>query len=194
MRIYTLTGCSASGKDRILNTLNRECMGLTPIISTTSRPMRTNEIQGREYNFVTKEQSKIMLKNNDFIESRQYNVANGDTWIYGITKDSIQLNSYHNYIVIIDYQGLLQLEDYLCNRGYTDSLISIYIDCSYQTRLLRSLEREGKMSDEQIEEVVRRFEDDNKKVLPAKDYCNYVVNNEGAFSNTINRILDIMED
>ena len=194
MRIYTLTGCSASGKDRILNTLNRECMGLTPIISTTSRPMRTNEIQGREYNFVTKEQAKIILKNNDFIESRQYNVANGDTWIYGITKDSIQLNSYHNYIVIIDYQGLLQLEDYLCNRGYTDSLISIYIDCSYQTRLLRSLEREGKMSDEQIEEVIRRFEDDNKKVLPAKDYCNYVINNEGDFSNTINRILDIMED
>ena len=36
--------------------------------------------------------------------------------------------------------------------------------------------------------------DDNKKVLPAKDFCNYVVNNEGEFSNTINRILDILED
>ena len=135
-----------------------------------------------------------MLDNHDFIESRSYKVANGNTWIYGITKDSIKITSYHNYIVIVDFQGLQELKRYLHDRGLESSLTSIYIDCSYQTRLLRSLQREGKMTDEQIDEVVRRFEDDNKKVLPAKDFCNYVVNNEGEFSNTINRILDILED
>jgi guanylate kinase len=169
-------------------------MGLTPIVSTTSRPMRINEIQGRDYNFVTKEQAEIMLKNNDFIESRQYNVANGDTWIYGITKDSIKFDSPHNYIVILDYQGLLQLEDYLNNRGYINNLTSFYVDCSYQTRLLRSLNREGSMGDEQVKEVVRRFEDDNKKVLPAKQYCDIVVNNDGDFKDTINKILRFIGD
>lgn len=194
MKVITLTGCSATGKDKILTTLIKECMGLTPIISTTSRPMRPNEIQGREYNFVSNEQVETMINNNDFIESREYPVANGDIWIYGITKDSIQLNSYHNYIAIVDFQGLIQLEDYLNNRGYTDNLTSIYIDCSYQTRLLRSLQREGKMDNEQIDEVVRRFLDDNKKVLPALSYCDYVVNNDGDFSGTINKILNILED
>jgi guanylate kinase len=193
MKVYTLTGCSAVGKDKILNELIKMNIGLIPIISTTSRPMRPHEIQGVEYNFVTKEQANIMKKNNDFIESRKYKVANGDIWIYGITKDSIDLNSNNNYIVIVDYNGLLELEDYLCNRGYTDSLTSIFIDCSFQTRLLRSLQREGKMDDEQVKEVIRRFEDDNKKVLLAKDYCDYVVNNDGIFANTINRVLDIIE-
>lgn len=194
MKIYTLTGCSASGKDKILTTLTRECMGITPVISTTSRPMRPNEIKGREYNFVTKEQAELMIKNNDFIEKREYKVANGDTWIYGVTKDSIQLNSYHNYIVILDFQGLIQLEDYLNNRGYVNNLTSFYIDCSYQNRLLRSLNREGKMDDEQVKEVIRRFEDDNKKVLPAKDYCNITINNDGEFKDAINDILRFMGD
>jgi len=194
MKIYTITGCSASGKDKILNTLIKNCMGLTPIISTTSRPMRTNEIQGREYNFISNEVVENMLINNDFIESRSYKVANGDTWIYGITKDSIKITSYHNYIVIVDFQGLQELKKYLCDREYESSLTSIYIDCSYQTRLLRSLQREGKMTDEQVAEVIRRFTDDNENVAPAKEYCDYVVNNEGDFSNTINRILDILED
>lgn len=194
MRIYTLTGCSASGKDKILTTLTKECMGLTPVISTTSRPIRTNEIQGREYNFVNKEKAELMVKNNDFIETRPYKVASGDVWYYGITKDSIQLNSYKNYIVIVDFQGLLQLEKYLKDRGYRNNLTSFYIDCSYQNRLLRSLSREGKMDDEQVKEVIRRFEDDNKKVLPAKDYCNITINNDGEFSNTINNILRFMGD
>jgi len=194
MKIITLTGCSATGKDKILNTLIDMNIGLAPVISTTSRPMRKNELQGREYNFVSDKKAKEMLINNDFIESRTYQIANGDIWLYGITRDSISLTSYNNYIVIVDHNGLLELKDYLYKRGYSDSLTSIYIDCSYQTRLLRSLQREGKMSDEQIDEVVRRFKADNREVLPAKDYCNYMVNNEGDFCNTINRILDIMED
>lgn len=192
MRIYTLTGCSGIGKDSVLNELIKLKKHLIPIISTTSRPMRVNEEQGREYNFVSDDKAKEMLINNDFIEFRTYQVASSDIWIYGITKDSIDLKSDNNYIVIVDYSGLWELNKYLYKQGQ-EKAVSIYIDGSYQTRLLRSLQREGKMSDEQIEEVIRRFNDDNIKVLPAKDYCDYVVNNEGDFNNTIKRILDILE-
>jgi guanylate kinase len=50
------------------------------------------------------------------------------------------------------------------------------------------------MGDEQVKEVVRRFEDDNKKVLPAKQYCDIVVNNDGDFKDTINKILRFIGD
>jgi guanylate kinase len=50
------------------------------------------------------------------------------------------------------------------------------------------------MLDDSVSEVVRRFSDDNEKVLPAREYCDYVVNNEGDFNSTINRILDIMRE
>lgn len=193
MRVITLTGASSNGKDTILNKLVGMNIGLTPIISTTSRPMRVNEKQDREYHFVSKEKAEEMLKNNRFIEHRPYKVASGEIWHYGVCKDSIDLNSDITYIVIIDFQGLIQLEDFLCNRGYTDNLTSIYIDCSFQNRLLRSLQREGRMGNEQVDEVIRRFLDDNKKVLPALSYCDYVVNNDGNFEATMNRILDIVE-
>lgn len=192
-KIYALVGCSAIGKDAILNKLVQVKKDLKTIVSTTSRNMRAGEQQGREYNFVSSEQANEKLINNEFIESRSYKVANGDTWIYGITKDSIDLDSNNNYIVIVDFNGLCELNNYLSNEGYKNT-ISIYIDGSYQTRLLRSLQREGKMKDVQIEEVLRRFKDDNEKVLIAKDYCDYAINNEGDFFNTINRILDIMEE
>lgn len=193
-KIYCIVGCSASGKDRILNTLLKECVGLTSIVSTTSRPKRVNEVEGREYCFVTKEKAEEMLKNKEFLECRKYNVASGDTWYYGMTKKSIDVNSSNNYIVILDFHGLLELEDYLTQNNCMDSLTSIYIDCSYQTRLIRSLEREGEIDDIKVKEIIRRFGDDNNRVLPAKNYCNFVINNDGSFTNTINRILDIMED
>lgn len=193
MKIITLTGCSSVGKDAILNGLINKNVGLVPIISTTSRPIRVNEKQDREYHFVSKEKAEEMLKNNKFIEHRHYEVVGGDIWHYGINKESINLNSSITYIVIIDFKGLLQLEDYLCNRGYTDNLTSMYIDCSYQNRLLRSLQREGKMNNEQVDEVIRRFLDDNKKVLPALSYCDYVVNNDGSFNDSIDKIIKIIK-
>lgn len=193
MRIYTLTGCSSNGKDKILNKLIDMNIGLTTVVSTTSRPMRVGEKQDREYHFVSDEQAQGMLKNNKFVEHRIYNVVDG-TWIYGISKDSIDLNSDKTYIVIIDFQGLLQLESYLNANELYNNLVSIYIDCNYQNRLLRSLQREGNMNNNQVSEVVRRFSDDNEKVLPAINYCNYVINNDGNFENTINRILDIIQE
>ena len=193
MRIYTLTGCSSNGKDKILNKLIDMNIGLNTVVSTTSRPMRIGEKQDREYHFVSDEQSQDMLKNNKFVEHRIYNVVGG-TWIYGISKDSIDLYSDKTYIAIIDFQGLLQLESYLNANELYNNLVSIYIDCNYQNRLLRSLQREGNMNNNQVSEVVRRFSDDNEKVLPAINYCNYVINNDGNFENTINRILDVIEE
>lgn len=193
MRIYTLTGCSSSGKDKILNKLIDMNIGLTPIISTTSRPMRLEEQQNREYCFVSDNEVQEMLKDNMFVEHRIYNVVDG-TWIYGISKDSIDLTSDKTYIAITDFQGLLQLESYLNANELYNNLISIYIDCNYQNRLIRSLSREGNMNNNQVSEVVRRFSDDNQKVLPAINYCDYVVNNDDNFENTINRILGIIKE
>jgi guanylate kinase len=178
-KIITLTGASSSGKDaifqRILNKTN-----IYPIISTTNRPIRQGEEQGVQYNFVNNNEIIYMLDNNEFIESREYKVANGEIWHYGITKNAIDLNSEHIYIVIVDLQGLKQLERYIEELGLEkDKIIfSIYIKTSAQERLKRSLNREGKMTDEQCNEVARRYLDDNINVLPAEQYCKETFENE----------------
>jgi guanylate kinase len=191
-KIVGFVAPSSAGKDAILKELvDRKFV--QPIISTTSRDIRQGETNGIEYNFVNKETAISMLHRGDFIEHRLYEVQNGSKWIYGVTKGSFDINKDIIYGVILDYQGLKQMEKYLYEIDKEDSLISIYIDVPLQERLRRSINREGTMDDLKCLEVCRRALDDDINVVPAKDNCDYVVNNEGDFWNTINRILDILE-
>jgi guanylate kinase len=187
-RVITITGGSSSGKDAILNAVLRANDEVQVIVSTTSRPMRIGEIDGVTYNFVLEEQAKKMLREGQFIENRIYKVATGEEWIYGITKDSIDIQSDNIYIVIVDFQGLKSLEEYL--RQYDVDIRSIYIDCSAQERLRRSITREGKMSTEKVKEACRRLIADENEVVQAKDYCKYALGNETK-NDFINNILFI---
>lgn len=181
-KVITLTGMSASGKDAILKgVISRS--SIKPVISTTSRPIRKGETDGVEYHFVSKEQAEKKLYNHEFIEVREYYVANGDRWLYGITKDSIDIDSNDTYIAIVDYDGLKQLNKYL-DRSNVEHY-SYYLNVNYQDLLLRSLQREGNMCDLQVEEVVRRFKDDLENVQPAKFYVDKVLDN-----NTIKELND----
>lgn len=183
---------SGAGKDTILNELVSRKF-VQPIISTTSRDIRQGETQGVEYNFVDEETAISKLDSGDFIEYRLYDVQNGSRWIYGVEKGSFDISKDITYCVILDFQGLKQMEKYLYELGKDESLISIYIDVPLQERLRRSILREGKLDDLKCLEICRRAMDDNEKVLPAKEYCNYVINNEGDFQNAVNRIIDILE-
>lgn len=191
-KIIVLVSPSGAGKDTILNELVSRKF-VEPIVSTTSRPMRQGETNGIEYNFVDEETAINKLDSDDFIEYRLYDVQDGSRWIYGVEKGSFDVNNNTTYCVILDFQGLKQMEKYLYGLGKEDSLISIYIDVPLQERLRRSLHREGGLTDLKCLEICRRALDDNEKVLPAKEYCNYVINNDGDFYNTINRILDILK-
>lgn len=177
-KIVALIGCSASGKDSIQAKLIE--VGFKPIISHTSRPMRQGEADGREYHFIDRERASEMLSENEFIEHRIYHVANGEDWIYGISKQAIE-NAYTNgniSVVIVDFQGLKELKKYLESEGLLDRLTSIYVNASPQTRLIRSLSREGEMTSEQVEEVIRRYNDDKQNVEPAILYCDIAIKNE----------------
>ena len=110
MKIITITSPSSAGKDSILNAVLRVNPNIKPIISTTSRPMRENEIQDKDYYFKSYDEVEHMLDNNEFIEHRSYKVANGDTWIYGIHKSEIDLSLDETRIVIVDYTGLKALQ------------------------------------------------------------------------------------
>lgn len=192
MKIVTLIAPSSAGKDAVLKKLI-ERKYVQSIVSDTSRTIRKGELQGREYNFLTDKEMKQRMKDNEYIEKREYKVQNGDVWIYGVNKNSFDLNSDTTYGVIIDYNGLRQMEEYLYSLGKGEDLISIYIDVPLQERLRRSLQREGQLTDEQCLEICRRALDDDIHVKIAKDYCNYIVNNEGNIENTVDRIVDILE-
>ena len=170
-----LIGASASGKDTVMNRLIKE-FDVKPVISYTTRPIRDCEQEGREYHFITNEEFEEIKDNGEFVETRVYKTVNGN-WYYGLPKSGIDLEDDNNYITILDFDGLLELEKWLRDIGQIDKLTSIYVDVTEQNRLMRSLNREQNMTKRQVEEVIRRYHDDNLKVLPAKAYCDYSFKN-----------------
>lgn len=175
MKIVCLCGKSASGKNKI-SELVQNNFNIKEAISHTTRPRRTGE--GDIYKFISIKEFKQMKKDNEFIETRIYDTKEGQ-WCYGLSKEAIDLNSDNNYLVILDMKGLLSLKDYLIEIGKIDCLTSVYVYTSSQVRLLRSLNREGDMTDKQVTEVVRRFQADEKDFLGIEDYIDYVlINND----------------
>ena len=190
MNIMVILGASASGKDTIMNRLVKE-FDVKPVISYTTRPIRNCEINGREYHFITEKEFERMKNNDEFIETRVYNTVNGN-WYYGLPKNGIDLEDDNNYITILDFDGLLELETWLRSIGQIDKLTSIYIDVTEQNRLIRSLNREQNMTKKQVEEVIRRYYDDNSNVVTGKAYCSLVFPNNTyeEFDNLIEYIYE----
>lgn len=179
MKIITLTGASASGKDLLLKEVVKDNGNIKPIVSVTTRPKREGEEDGVDYKFISFEEFKELFENDELIERREYHTIDG-IWHYGIAKDSIDLESTDAYIVILDVYGVIQLTKYLSELE-TDTPIEVYpifINCNGQQRLLRSLHRESNLKDTQVAEICRRYLDDQEQVVMHKDLFDIILKNE----------------
>lgn len=186
--IVCLLGKSASGKDFIMNKLVKE-YGFKRVISHTTRPIRNGETNGKEYYFISLDKFLNMSLKDNFIECREYNTKQG-LWYYGLSKHEIDLTDDNKYVVILDFNGLKTLEEYLKSVGMEDKLTSVYIEAKAQVRLQRSLNREGEMTDEQVMEVIRRLEADEKDFEGAKEYADLTFTNNSGEAMIVNLICE----
>jgi guanylate kinase len=175
MELYLIIAPSSAGKDKILNGVLNINKSVKTIVSTTSRKPRVGEIDGVNYNFVSRKQAREMLSQGEFLEHRRYNTETGED-VYGITKDSIEIESDYKYLTIVDYDGSLQLKENLA--GDNVKITTFYIDCDLQTRMIRSLNREGEVTDKQVLEMCRRAIDDDKNVKIGMNDCDYIFRNK----------------
>lgn len=187
-KIITLTGCSASGKDTLLNMIIWYNKNILPIISTTTRPMRKGEKEGVNYYF------KKEIDLNNLIEYRKYQTING-TYFYGIEKEEIEnkLKQSNTLIVILDYRGLKAMREYCLKNNI--KIESYYIQVPLKTRLYRSLKREGLEypDDEHYLEICRRAIADNEEVEIAKYDKEIKVINNKTNIDFLKNILNISE-
>lgn len=157
--IIVISGFSSAGKDKIVSYIANK-YPYKMVISTTSRPMRTNESEGNPYHFVSKEEFETMLNNEEFIEYRTYNtLVNNvpDTWYYGVHKNDIDLVN-NNYVVVLDLLGLEEFK-----KLYNDDIISFFINVDEPERKRRA--QQGR-SDFDLTEWNRRYLDDLKQFTP----------------------------
>lgn len=148
-RIFYIMGKSSSGKDTIYNRIRLE-ENLLPVVLYTTRPMRENEENGREYHFVDRACFDKMKSEGKVIEERIYNTIHGE-WIYFTSKDSIDIEK-GNCIGIGTLESYVKIKEH-----FGEAVVPIYIEVEDGLRLARAVERERLQTNPKYAELCRRF-------------------------------------
>ena len=163
--IFIISAPSGCGKTSLVRELCQTYSFLEQTVSYTTRTIRSGEVDGQDYHFISKDEFIENKKNNKFIESQ--NVYDN---FYGTTYESINeiLVSGKDAILEIDYKGMLLIKSKI------PSSQSIYILPPSIEELEKRLFYRGLDSDEVIEKRVSRAKDELKYVK----FADYTVMND----------------
>lgn len=153
-KLYYIMGKSATGKDHIYEMLLSDpSLGLKPFVIYTTRPMRKNEEDGREYFFRDQDFLEQQRAAGKIIEERLYHTVQGP-WYY-FTADDGQITDGGSD----DHLGIGTLESYCKLVRYfgADKLVPLYIETGDGFRIERALKREKKQENPDYREMCRRF-------------------------------------
>ena len=163
--IFIISAPSGCGKTSLVRELCKTYSFLEQTVSYTTRAIRSGEVDGQDYHFISKDEFIENKKNNKFIESQ--NVYDN---FYGTTYESINeiLSSGKDAILEIDYKGMLLIKSKI------PSSQSIYILPPSVEELEKRLFDRGLDSDEVIEKRVSRAKDELKYV----QFADYTIMND----------------
>ena len=150
--ILAILGYSSSGKDTVARIL-QDKYNYHFVVSTTTRPKRSNEVHGQDYFYLSEEKFNKLINENKLVEYRYYDtIQNGKQtrWHYGITAD--QIDHDENSVVVVDTIGLRDLKHL-----YGSDVISTFIDVDYDIRRDRAMARDRYFEEAEFE---RRNSDD----------------------------------
>lgn len=151
-KIFVLMGKSATGKDTIYkHLLEQKELGLQPVVTYTTRPIREGEQEGREYHFVSTEQYQELKKEGKVIEWRDYNTVHG-VWSYFTVADE-QFSEKEDCLVINTLEGYAQILKFFGQ----EQVVPLYIQVEDGLRLTRALGREREQKEPKYQELCRRF-------------------------------------
>ena len=163
IKLVALMGESSSGKDTILSKLSLIYSGLHKVVSTTTRPIRDYEKDGKDYFFIDEHGFAEKILNFEMLEATDFN-----DWFYGTEIKALDENRINVGAYNPDGVRCL-LEDSRID------LKVIYIKADDKTRIIRALNREEEPN---IEEIFRRYGTD-KNDFDSIDFEYVTVANNG---------------
>ncbi len=164
-QLYILSGPSGSGKDTILKIVLERLNDLELSISSITRKMRTGEVNGEKYNFISREAFEQMLAEDAFLEHNVY----ADEY-YGSPRKPVEnhLKNGKDVILEIDVNGARQI------REKCRDAISIFIlPPSFEELKNRLLSRGTETEQKQMERLNIALEE-----IKCADEYDYIVVND----------------
>ncbi|WP_455671878.1 guanylate kinase [Phocaeicola sp.] len=150
-KLIIFSAPSGSGKSTIINYLLTQNLNLAFSCSATSRPPRGTEQHGIEYFFLTPEEFKQRIANDEFLEYEEVY----ENRFYGTLKSQVekQLEAGQNVVFDVDVVGGCNIKKYYGNRA-----LSVFIQPPSVEELRSRLEGRGTDAPEIIESRIAKAE------------------------------------
>jgi len=150
--VVVLSSPSGAGKTTLVKKIAQENNFKISISYTTRKP-RTNEVNGKDYFFISEEDFKNLIKNKEFLE-----YAKVFENYYGSSKSQVfeNLNKGENVIFDIDWQGTEQIKKQKLNY----KLITFFILPPSKSELFNRLKNRDMKDKNIVEERMKQFNED----------------------------------
>ena len=178
--IVILSSPSGAGKTTLVKEISKKNNFQISISHTTRKP-RSNEIDGKDYFFVSESEFKHLIDDNKFLE-----YAKVFKHYYGSSKDVVfkKLNNGENIIFDIDWQGTQQIK----NQKLNYKIVTIFILPPSRNELYNRLLNRDRNDEKIAKERMTQF---NEDVLHWKDYDFTVINDD--IENCYKKIIKFIE-
>jgi guanylate kinase len=143
--IITVSGPSLSGKTEFTKILQKE-FGYNAVVSVTTRPQRSTETNGIDYNFITPDEySKLKL-----IQKTNFN-----NYDYGVSEKEVLSKTNKPILWVVAPQSIPQIEKYCNDNNF--NITKIFVTNPQQILFTRLFERFQSDSNATIDTYVNRL-------------------------------------
>jgi len=164
--MLVLSSPSGAGKTTLARMLLEVDSGVVMSVSVTTRPARSNEVDGRDYHFVSNEELERRVADDAFLEH-----ATVFGHRYGTPKTPVMeaLSKGRDVLFDIDWQGTQQLKQ------QRDDVVSVFVLPPSRVELERRLRARAQDSEDV---VARRMSKANDEMSHWAEYDYVVINHE----------------
>ena len=181
--LVILSGVSGAGKDTIKKEIIKRMKNVISLPSFTSREPREGEEEGIQYHFITKEQFKEKIKNEEFYE---YDLHHEN--YYGTSKKLMNEKIDSGKIIVKDIE-LNGTENLIKKLGNDTKLVTIFLKVDKEELKNRLINRGDNLSEADMQLRLGRLEYEESKI----GLYDYVIKNDN-LEKTVQIIMTIIEN